>query len=65
MDFLKVLSWDLNDRFEDDKYIFAVDRPVALSMYSYKQNQVWAQMRLPFWRTCWKAIFSDQFKKDY
>ena len=42
MEYLKVLSWDLNNLFEDNKYIFVDDRPVALSMHSNKKIQVWA-----------------------
>ena len=37
MEYLKVLSSDLNDLFEDDKYSFAVDGSVTLSMHSNKK----------------------------
>ena len=47
MEYLKVLSWDLKYLFEDNKYIFIVDRTVALSMHSNKKIQVWAHMRPP------------------
>ena len=50
LEYLNVISWDLNYPFEDDKYFFAVDRSVALSMHRNKKIQVWAHMRPPpFW----------------
>ena len=47
MEYLKVLSRDLNDIFGENKYIFVVDRSGALSMHSNKKIQVWAHMRPP------------------
>ena len=39
LEYLKVLSWDLNVLFEDDKKnIFAVDWSVTLSMQRNNQN---------------------------